>query len=265
MTFLPKQNHIETPQDSSSDCDEHTLEDPIEVSHVDEILKECDELLITYISDEILEEPSRENPIEPCPEIVEHLENPVFTILDDEISEKIETFEGEPIYDSFSDECSIIDNDEGSVRDPWEPLLDDSLHIFDQPCISIDNTDFEPPSWDDCQSCPISPMVDDLDCFNLPCTSSHSETFQPSDPPCLMTILVKIQLHFTLLRMRFVRGILAIFKTALILFLLLLHPILCMRWRSLLLLPLYLIIMISFLPLILFAMMIYMSALSTSG
>lgn len=40
-----------------------------------------------------------------------------------------------------------------------------------------------PPSWDDYQSCPISPMVDDLDYFNIPYTSNHYENFQPSNPP----------------------------------------------------------------------------------
>jgi len=183
LVHLPKENHIETPQDSSLDCDEPILEDPIEISHIDEILEEGDESLIPYIYDETFEEPSRENPIEPCPEIIEHLENLVFSISDDEISENLETFEGEPIYDSFSDECSIPENDEINVEDSWEPIFYDSLHIFDQPCTSIDNTDFEPPSWDDGQSCPTSPMVDDLDCFNLPCTSYHVETFQPSNPP----------------------------------------------------------------------------------
>lgn len=67
IIYLPKENHIETPQESSLDCDEHILEDPTEVSHVHKIFEECDESLIPYIYDEILEEPSRENPIDPCP------------------------------------------------------------------------------------------------------------------------------------------------------------------------------------------------------
>ena len=67
LIYLPKENHIETPQDSSYDCDEPLLEDPIEVSHIDEVFEECDESLIPYILDETLEEPPREDPIEPCP------------------------------------------------------------------------------------------------------------------------------------------------------------------------------------------------------
>jgi len=112
LTHLSNVNHIESPGDHPVNYEEHIRKDPIEEPFIEETLEECNESLTENIYDEILEESFIQTPIKECQETFENFENHVFKISNCETCEKFETFEGETIYDSSSDESTIIENDE---------------------------------------------------------------------------------------------------------------------------------------------------------